>query len=43
MKGQIVHSPSGERVVLDDVGQKVLLDNDVVPGDWFVVELTFEA
>ncbi|WP_127502097.1 hypothetical protein [Actinoplanes solisilvae] len=30
MKGQIVHSPAGERIVLDDVGQSVLLDNPVV-------------
>jgi hypothetical protein len=30
VKGQIVHSPAGERIVLDDVGQTVLLDNPVV-------------
>jgi len=30
VKGQIVHSPAGEEVVLDDVGQTVLLDNPVV-------------
>ena len=30
MKGQIVHSPAGERIVLDDVGQTVLLDNPAV-------------
>ncbi|MBM2613942.1 hypothetical protein JIG36_00035 [Actinoplanes sp. LDG1-06] len=30
MKGQVVHSPAGDAVVLDDVGQTVLLDNDVV-------------
>ncbi len=30
VKGQIVQSPAGERIVLDDVGQAVLLDNPVV-------------
>src|SRR5690242_11758714 len=30
VKGQIVHSPAGEEVVLDEVGQTVLLDNSVV-------------
>ncbi|MDY7087129.1 MAG: hypothetical protein SYR96_18690 [Actinomycetota bacterium] len=30
MKGQVVHSPVGERIVLDDVGQTVLLDNELV-------------
>jgi len=30
VKGQIVHSPAGERIVLDDVGQTVLLENAAV-------------
>ncbi|MGK5682866.1 hypothetical protein [Actinoplanes sp. URMC 104] len=30
MKGQIVRSPAGERIVLDDVGGRVLLDNPAV-------------
>jgi hypothetical protein len=28
--GQIVHSPSGDRIVLGEIGQRVLLDNDHV-------------
>ena len=30
VKGQIVHSPAGDEIVLDEVGQTVLLDNPVV-------------
>ncbi|MBU2664957.1 hypothetical protein KOI35_15750 [Actinoplanes bogorensis] len=30
VKGQIVHSPAGDEIVLDEVGQTVLLDNPVI-------------
>lgn len=30
MKGDVVHSPEGEKIVLDDVGQRVLLDHPSV-------------
>lgn len=30
MKGEVAYSPNGERVVLDDVGLDVLLDNDAI-------------